>query len=44
MANLMFKKGLHENLPKNGIAGTIYFTTDEGGMYIANDDSTLKRV
>jgi hypothetical protein len=46
MSNLLFKKGLYENLFGNGddkaaLAinnGTIYFTTDEGGMYVDIDN------
>lgn len=49
MSNLLFKKGLVNNLKALEAqgkvqSGTVYFTTDEGGMYIGVDSSTAKRV
>jgi predicted nucleic acid-binding Zn-ribbon protein len=34
--SLLLKRGLHENLPKQGQFenGTLYFTTNEGGLYL----------
>ena len=43
--NLLFKRGLYQNLPATKVDGTIYFTTDEGGMYVdIGSGSTGKRV
>ena len=40
--NLIFKKGLHQNLPQAKTAGTIYVTTDEKCMYV--DISSTERI
>ena len=43
--NLLFKRGLYQNLPATKVDGTIYFTTDEGGMYVdIGSGSSGKRV
>lgn len=41
---LKFKRGLFANLPTTAVAGTVYITTDERGMYVdvANGDVTTK--
>lgn len=44
MANVLFKKGLLANLPKEYAAGTFYVTTDERAMYLDIDDSTRIRL
>ena len=38
--NLLLKRGLHKNLPKQGNFenGTLYFTTDEGGLYLGLEE------
>jgi hypothetical protein len=47
MANLNFKWGLHENLVKmtTSEVGAVYFTKDEGGLYLGVDaNKAPKRV
>ena len=42
MAQVMFKRGLSENLPKTGLVqGAFYLTTDTDKLYICNDGNTL---
>jgi hypothetical protein len=40
--NLLLKRGLHKNLPKQGNFenGTLYFTTDEGGLYLGLEEGS----
>lgn len=44
MANVLFKKGLLENLPSTKVEGTIYVTTDERAMYLDVSDSQRIRL
>lgn len=41
---LIFKRGLLANLPTTVDNGTIYMTTDEGGIYLGLADNQLKRM
>lgn len=42
MAQVMFKRGLSENLPKTGLVqGAFYLTTDTDKLYICNDGNKL---
>lgn len=41
MADVKFRRGLLSELPQTRVDGTIYITTDEGGMYV---DTPTKRV
>ena len=34
MANILMKRGLYSALPQTAVDGTIYLTTDEGGLYV----------
>lgn len=38
MANVMFKRGLHQDLPSTGSAGAFYLTTDTNRLYVCNTD------
>ena len=44
--NLLLKRGLHENLPAQGefVNGALYFTTDEGGLYLGKENGVGVRV
>ena len=44
MANVLFKKGLLNNLPSSHKEGTIYVTTDERAMYLDISDSERIRL
>lgn len=44
MAELLFKKGLYENLPNTYKEGTVYVTTDEKSMYLDISDSARIRI
>lgn len=49
MTQLGFKRGLAKDLKninsnKTAIEGTIYYTTDEKGLYIGNADKTVSRI
>lgn len=41
---LIFKRGLLANLPATATDGTIYMTTDEGGIYLGLADGAMKRM
>jgi hypothetical protein len=41
---LQFKMGLHDALPTNGKAGTVYVTTDEKAMYVDISDTDRIRL
>lgn len=50
MANLLFKKGSYENFVNNvlngnkAVEGTLYFTEDEGGLYVGQTGGVAKRI
>lgn len=42
MANVLFKRGLHSQLPvNNAVEGTFYLTTDTDRFYVGKSDKTL---
>lgn len=42
MANVMFKRGLHKDLPwSSAVNGAFYLTTDSDRLYIGKEDGTL---
>ena len=43
MANLNFKWGLYENLPKTSEVGTLYFTKNEGSLYLGVDAASAPK-
>lgn len=50
MANILFKKGSHAEFKENILngnkadAGTLYFTEDEGGLYLGKTGGTVQRI
>lgn len=46
MANILFKRGLLKDLPKTtgAVEGALYFTTDEGGLYLGIENGKTKRI
>lgn len=50
MANLLFKKGIYDDFkskvltPKAAVEGALYFTEDEGSLYIGKTDGEVVRV
>lgn len=44
MANVVFKKGLLENLPEAKVAGTLYITTDERAIYMDVSENERIRI
>ena len=45
MANILFKRGKLQDLPKNNATeGALYFTTDEGGLYLGIQGGKTKRI
>jgi hypothetical protein len=48
--NILFKKGSHADFKTNVLtnnkaeAGTLYFTEDEGGLYLGKSGGTVQRI